>query len=93
VQVIKFGDRKPSGVSGPRQFRAPLDEGRPKSAWRNIYLKCGHITTPETQEIYRLWKPARARYYCESCHKWVGKTDWYSFHGIDRPAKSTMPLF
>ena len=94
VQVIKFGERKPATVSAPRRYRGPLDEGRPPAAWRMIYLACGHLTTPEVQELYRMWKPKRGLQFCESgCSKWVKATDWYAFHGVTRPVETQEPLF
>lgn len=53
-----------------RRFR-PL----PKSAFAYIYLVCGHITHPEEQEFYSIWKPKRGLYYCEKCEEWVTKRE------------------
>jgi hypothetical protein len=33
-------------------------------------LECSHYTNYDVQETYRLWKPKRHVFYCESCCKW-----------------------
>lgn len=95
MQLIPFGERSHSKGSAPRsQFRGHfLDEGRPPVAWRYIYLQCGHLTTPETHEQFRTWQPRKGVYRCESCCKWVKNVDWFTFHGIARPAETTEPMF
>jgi hypothetical protein len=77
MQFVKLNGQglRESTPGAPARLNRGLDEGRPRSAWSILQLSCGHSTTPETQEVYRLWKPARGKYYCEhsTCHRWVKK--------------------
>jgi hypothetical protein len=93
VQLIRFGEGQTRTSAPPRRYRGPLDEGRPPIAWRSMYLACGHITTPEEQELHRLWKPRKGLYRCEQCHEWTKAVDWFTFYGVERPADTTEPLF
>jgi hypothetical protein len=73
MQFVKVDGQglRESTTASPGRLNGGLDEGRPRSAWSVIKLSCGHCTTPETDEVYRLWRPTRGKHYCESCHKWV----------------------
>jgi hypothetical protein len=36
-----------------------------------IPLTCGHVTSPETDNLYRGWSPKGTRkHYCETCGTW-----------------------
>jgi hypothetical protein len=36
-----------------------------------IHLECGHLTTIEDDERYRLWRPEKYKHYCDICDKWI----------------------
>lgn len=43
----------------------------PKSKYSYINLKCGHVTTPESVELYHNYKgKEKGKLFCEVCGKW-----------------------
>jgi len=42
-----------------------------KAPWQYIEMMCGHLSTPEEQESYRVFRPRKAVVYCDKCSQWV----------------------
>lgn len=78
-------------VSPGRQFGGIPEYKIPKSRWQYIELSCGHLTTPEEQESFRLWRPKRGMYWC---HHWPIPCGWVKLPPKPKPkASSDVPLF
>jgi hypothetical protein len=91
VEIDSRGLREIDAGPGSSHFKGIPEDRLPKSIWRYIELECGHLTTPEAQELVRLWRPKRSLYYCDH---WPKPCGWVKLKPKPKPKEtSDEPLF
>lgn len=71
MRIIKAGEYLAAKPATLRPSTVPYDpEIAPYARWRYAELSCGHLTSPETDELYHAFKPHRGLHWCETCNKW-----------------------
>jgi hypothetical protein len=72
------------------QRRAAQQAAIERSLSRYIRLVCGHVTTPDIDLAYSVWrtKAHRGKFYCENCDDWIAQKPF-----AEPVEDSDIPLF
>lgn len=71
MKITRIERPIPRGPAAPPRPKSAQEAAIEKRLTGYIYLACGHLTTWQEDEFYRIRSSPKDKHYCDKCGKWV----------------------